>query len=298
MRVFKTIICILLAVIVFAGVFSGTAMLAANSVLSSDPIKLAEIIADEDYDAMMLSSVRAEVDRAKLLLSLDDEVFDNSVSDADISEAAHKILAAVISRILENNGAPLPEFESDKLLDAITENINSYAEAHDLIVEEGSAAEVYDYIRLRVTDQMRIASESYINKIPDLSRVKSLLSMWYLPLIAAIVCAALIFVIRRREAVRALNTVTIPVYSAAFFGYVISRIFSIKDYLSKVSLDESMLREFLIRFYRITFGSFEKCFGIALAVALVLLACDIAFVSKFGYATRKNVQKSGVSDKV
>ena len=282
MKVFKTIVCVILALMVFVCTLGGTSMLAARRIVS-EPDRIAELVCDESYDTAICETVRNEVDRAKLLLSLSEDIFEKNVSDAEIVESAHAAFKAVMRRVLDGDEAPLPEFESFALLEAIRADIAAYAAEHDLQAEDGSAEEVYDYIRMRVNAQLRIVNESYLEKVPDLSPVQKAFSFWFVPMIVAAVCAALIFVIRRKELVRALNTVTVPVYSAALLGFVISRVLTVKDYVSKVSLDQSMLREALIRIYRVTVGSFEKCFGIALIAAVVLLVCDIALVARFGY---------------
>lgn len=293
MKIVKTVACVILALIIFAGVFGGTAMIAANGVVS-DPPALAEKIADAEYDAAVCAAVRDEIDRAMMLLSVSENIFDGNVTDADINEASHTMLAAVTARILRRDDSPLPEFSNEKLRAAIRADIEKYAEEHDLEADADAPDEVYSYICGRVTDQIRVASEKYIDKVPDLTKLEKLISMWYIPFAAAFVCAAAIFVIRRRELVRALTAVTIPVYAASFIGLVVFRVLEAKDYISKVSLDRSILREFLIRVYRIAVGSFARAFGIALIAALVLLAVNVVTAALFGLGGKEKREKKDV----
>ncbi len=296
MRIVKTAVCVILAVFIFFGVFGGIAMLSARGLIS-DPEALAEKLADDEYDAKMRETVSDDIDLAVLLLSLDKKTFDANVSGEDIDAASHAMISALMHRILRGGDRELPAFESEKLLDAIRRDIADYAAEHELIAEEGAAEEVYEYIYGRVTDQIRVISESYLEKIPDLNGVQKWLSVWYVPFCAAAFFAVIIFVIRRKEILRALNAVTIPVYAASFTGYVVFRILEVKDYLTKVSLEQSMLRELLIRIYRVGVSSFRRCFGIALIASLVLLVADIVLISIFGTGKRKQEAENAPTGK-
>ena len=278
MKTVKTVVCVLLALVIFAGTLGGLAMLAAKSVVS-DPDALARGIADEKYDALVCSFVRGDVEHAMLLLSVDEDLFEKSVSDAEIIEAAHGMLTAATRRILTNDRGPLPGFTSDKLREAIQNDIHGFAAEHGLEVEDGAVDEVYVYLCDRVTSQIMIADESYLDKIPDLSRLQNLLDLWYAPFAAALLCAVMIVILRLREPARALTAVAAPAYFASLIGFVVFRVIQTKDYISNLSLDSSMLREFLVRLYRIASASFVKYFGIALAASLVLLTAALVLTA-------------------
>ncbi|MBO4452870.1 MAG: hypothetical protein J5793_02940 [Clostridia bacterium] len=282
MKALKTVAVVLLAVLLFAGVFAGIALCSLGSLLS-DPERLARETADEEYFYTLHESVERSVElTAQSLISIDKEVIVSGIDFAGIDERAVQSLEVTYRRILTGESEPLPEYESRKLYDTINASIEEYAAENGLIVEEGSAAEIYEYVRDDIDAVIWVVRDNYINKLSFVPKYLQYFDYRFVPFVISAVCAAAIAAVYRKKIFVAINVVCTAFFAGSFLPFLLSSLLVSRDYISNLALADSMLRELFIRVYRLTFGGIKAFSAPFFAVSLVLLIASIAVIAVFG----------------
>lgn len=281
MNAVRSAVCILLAVLLFLCFACGTAALSLK-IFFSEPERMADMTVSGDYYELMRDDVNDAVERALMLMSLREDVFENAVADEDIDREAYRSLVAVYDRIINGSEGDLPEFEHEKLREAIEEDLRAYAQENGLVYEEGSADEVYEYLCGSVSQRIHVIGSNYISKIRPITSRLWALDLWYVPMIAAAVLAAAILLIRRRTLFLGFHTVLCALYAGSFLPLVVSLLFLAKDYMSNIIISNYALRELLLRLYVSVFSTLSKVFGISFIVVVILLCADIYLLAKYG----------------
>jgi len=281
MKALKTAVCMILALLIFFCFAAGIAALSVSSFIA-DPVKLSDITVSGNYYELMRDEVGDAVQRSVMLLSLDESVFTENVADEEIDKTAYETLEVIYSRILKGSETELPRFGSEKLLAAVETELRAYAEENDLVYEEGSEEEVYEYLCGAVSQRMHVIGGRFIEKMTPYTRRLAVLDKWYLPLLVCAVFSAAIILIRKREIFLGIHTVLCALYAGSFFPFVLARIFAAKDYMKNIILSNYSLRELLLQLYRALFASLSLTFGIVFAIVAALLAADIFLLAKYG----------------
>ena len=286
MNTLKRIVCVLLAFLMFVSLIFGILSL-TTYYITEDPDYILDRTVDGEYDEAVHQSVNDGVARAMMLISLQEYVFTNSVSNEEIDEISHQTLLATYKKLFLDPDTVLPVFESQSLKEAIVREFEIYASENGLVLEDGSAEEVYEYLCSDVTYSLRAVGEGYIEKLSGLPALRSKLIYGYAAIAAAVVFAAGIILLRRRDIVSGIHMAIIPVYFSSFIVFVLSSMLLAKNYIANISLADSLLRELMIRFYDFVFGEYSRVSLIVLIPAAVLTIGSIILLAVFDGSPRK-----------
>ncbi len=287
MRIVKNILIVILVLAVFACVLGGIAGMSVYSVYK-DPGSAAQKTVDNEYLETLHSSIIESVKKTMMLISLDYSVFEDNVSFDEIDSLAVESLEVIYSRIFYSTDKALPDYKSDKLLNAIQTSIDEYAKENGLTVEEGSADEVYKYICEDIQAHVHVLGEQYLSKISFIHKYFAVLKYSYVPFAAAFICGALIFIIKRRNIFSALNIVSTACYAGSFLPFVISVIMLSRNYISGIALTDGVLRELFIRIYNMVLLSIRNVSMIIFIPSAVILVVDIFLLAAYGSRNTKN----------
>lgn len=275
MKVVKRIISVILAIIVFLSIIAMTCLEVVNQVVSS-PENMANKIIDDKYVDYLNKEIYGDLDKSLSLVIIKSKDFEDIITKDFLRTEGLDALTTTLScmfGLCEESYS----FESKAIKERIEERLELYAQEFDIEYVDGSSDEVYELITDRIELRLSVVSDSYTELVaPYAQKAGMLSSYWYLPLVLAIFCFAIMIVLELKRIRTALYTAVLPCFLGSFTTLAFSVIMLNKNYLAKIVLSDGAFKYMIQKFYSAVFSTMKD---ISLMLSILFLVSAIVIIA-------------------